>query len=271
MLQIDRIINRLVFVISVCCSSAVNGQSLTGEWKGSFVINAFVQKITGYVIEENASNVIKLDVPERKIYELIYNLKQDGDSVIFSRVNAQGDLFEFKGVRSRNTISGSVTLHNKYMKDKPGMFQLMKSNANILRGQQFPSFSVQTIEGNNISKSDFRGNYLMLDFWATWCAPCVAKRPKLEALKKEHGDQLQIVSISLDKDLKTVKDFRDAKYPMQWYHVLKSEKFKDAFVKAYVPQGLPYGYLMDSEGKVLAFGTDLNAENFEETVIRVFK
>ena len=148
---------------------------------------------------------------------------------------------------------------------------MMRSNASLYRGSEAPPFEFETLEGSITKNDDFQGQYYMLDFWATWCKPCVAKRPKLEALKEKMGDDLEIVSISLDKSEAVVNTFRQKQFPMDWVHVLKSKKWDDPFVDKYVKDGLPYGYLMDKDGKVVAFGKELDAENFDKTVARVFE
>ncbi|MGD1961964.1 MAG: TlpA family protein disulfide reductase [Fulvivirga sp.] len=262
---------RLISIALVISSLSSQSQTLEGEWKGSYILNSHVEKITAYILDEAQNPQVKLDAPDREVYDLDYNLSQKNDSVIFSRYNSQGNLFEFKGVRSGNTITGQAVLHSDYMKDKPGLFQMMRSNASLYRGSEAPPFEFKTIEGKVTTNDDFQGQYYMLDFWATWCKPCVAKRPKLEALKEKMGDDLEIVSISLDKSEAVVNTFRQKQFPMDWVHVLKSKKWDDPFVDKYVKDGLPYGYLMDKDGKVVAFGKELDAENFDKTVARVFE
>ncbi|MEQ8906880.1 TlpA disulfide reductase family protein [Ekhidna sp.] len=262
---------KLFFNLFILTSAFVNAQSFEGEWKGSYVLNANVVKFTIFVLENNGVSEVKLDVPDSKVFNLEYQITRNGDSITFSRINSQGYLAEFKGLKNGEVITGSITIHSEYLKDNPGLFQLMKSNAKIIRGRKMPNFNLETMNGVQISNEDFKNQYYMLDFWATWCAPCVAKRPKLEALKEKFDDRIQIVSISLDKDVQTVEDFRSKKYPMSWYHVVKSKKFKDPFIKEYLPSGLPYGYLVNNYGEVVAFGAELNADNIDNTINRVLK
>lgn len=260
-----------ILIILMISSLSSHAQTLEGEWKGSYVLNANVEKITAYLTSDGEDIQVRLDAPDRRVFDLEYSLAHNGDSVTFSRYNSKGNLFEFKGVLANKTIVGQAVLHSEYMKDKPGLFQLMKSNAPVYRGAKAPTFKFNTIDGATTSNEDFSDTYFMLDFWATWCKPCVAKRPKLEALKQKLGDQLRIVSISLDASAEIVNAFREDKYPMNWVHVLKSEKWDDPFINKYLQEGLPYGYLMDKNGKVIAFGKELDAENFDNTLSRVMK
>ncbi len=64
-----------------------------------------------------------------------------------------------------------------------------------------PAFTLNSIEGNNISLSDLKGKYLFVDIWATWCGPCLQQLPAMKELEqKYHGQNIEFVSISVDKD-----------------------------------------------------------------------
>lgn len=258
-----------ILILLIIATSSAKGQNLEGEWKGSYILNANVEKISAYILDSNQGSSLGLDAPDRNVFDLNYNLSVIGDSVLFSRVNSRGNLFEFKGVIAGNFITGQVVLHNEYMANKPGLFQLMKSNASVFRGQDAPEFNLETSNGQVITEKDFQGQYYMLDFWATWCKPCVAKRPKITSLKDKMGDDLKIVSISLDESWEVVQEFRDKKFSMPWIHVLKSDKWDDPFIKSNVPEGLPYGFIVNKKGQIIAHGNELNAENFDQTIARI--
>jgi len=66
-------------------------------------------------------------------------------------------------------------------------------------GVPAPEFTLLDTEGNEVSLSSFRGKYVYLDFWATWCSPCIRSMPMLEKYQKDYGDFLEVVSISIDK------------------------------------------------------------------------
>lgn len=96
-------------------------------------------------------------------------------------------------------------------------------------GKAAPLFEIRTLEGNNLSLSDFRGKVVLIEFWATWCPPCKASIPEIEALKKKFNDNdLVVLGINLDEG----SDIKD-----------RVAAFKEAYRITY-PIGL------DSEGKV---------------------
>lgn len=177
----------------------------------------------------------------------------------------------FSGNLNGKIIDGTYRYNGDGMENNPGIFQMMKSKSKPIKGAEYPEFNLVTLEGEKITKSDFKNKYLILDFWATWCQPCVQKRPALEAISRNYPNNIEIVSISLDKEKEKVEAFRNDKFPMQWRHFIKTEMFKDAFVREYAPQGLPYGYILNPKGEIVAFGDELKADILEDTVIHILK
>ena len=74
-------------------------------------------------------------------------------------------------------------------------------------GQEAPDFELQDATGQKLSLRSLRGKPVLLNFWATWCAPCVEEMPSLENLAGRVGDSLHVVTVSVDEDWETVKKF----------------------------------------------------------------
>lgn len=74
-----------------------------------------------------------------------------------------------------------------------------------------PSFKVKTLQGKTVSSSELKGTVVVLDFWATWCAPCIQKFPKLERLEEKYEDEPNLyvagVNTSQDNSLNDVRTF----------------------------------------------------------------
>jgi thiol-disulfide isomerase/thioredoxin len=114
-----------------------------------------------------------------------------------------------------------------------------------------PDFSVTTMQGEYVSLEDLRGRVVLLDFWATWCGPCVAATPGLVRLQKKYaGDPVTIVGVSLDRDREAWKGYVE-KNRMEWPQYLDNGRV----AKLFGVQPIPTYIVIDHEGVVRATKT----------------
>jgi len=123
-----------------------------------------------------------------------------------------------------------------------------------------PDFTLQSLDGKAVHLSDFRGKAVLLNFWATWCAPCKIEMPWFVELQKQYGPEgLQIVGVAMDDaSPKEIGDFAKemgVNYPV----LIGKESVGDAYGGV---QFLPETFYIDRNGKVLdrAFGLKGRAE-----------
>jgi thiol-disulfide isomerase/thioredoxin len=110
-----------------------------------------------------------------------------------------------------------------------------------------PSFTVQTLDGQTISSSTWRGKVTLLNFWATWCPPCKAEIPDLIALQNKYRDQLQIIGISEDETPDVVRRFI-AEHRINYPVVMATPDIQRALPGV---SGLPTSFMLDREGRVV--------------------
>ena len=123
----------------------------------------------------------------------------------------------------------------------------------VTKRRQEPIVDVNFIDPKGETKTfnDFKGNYILVNFWATWCPPCVLELPSLEKLaKKLEKDGLQVIAISLDtqKDQQGIRDFllnRGIGDFAQYLDNLQSIQ------KSIYMRGIPTSVLLDPEGNIL--------------------
>ena len=123
-------------------------------------------------------------------------------------------------------------------------------------GGALPDVTAATLDGGEESFSAYADQVVLLDFWATWCGPCVQSLPKLRELDESLPDErFEIVSISVDEELDTVTEFQ-VDEPMPWanWHIGP----KSEILKTWVIRGYPTYLLVDGEGTVLARTHDLD-------------
>lgn len=116
-------------------------------------------------------------------------------------------------------------------------------------GETAPAFTLPDQNGKTVSLADFRGKYVMLDFWASWCGPCKGELPYLKEIWEQYKDKnFVLLSVTCDKNNEAWKK-AITNEGMNWYHV--SAKDTDLLDK-YDAQGIPRIVLIDKEGKIVA-------------------
>ncbi|MEH6406802.1 MAG: TlpA disulfide reductase family protein [Leeuwenhoekiella sp.] len=109
-------------------------------------------------------------------------------------------------------------------------------------------FNLKLIDGDGAIKSlaDFKGKVIFMNFWATWCPPCVAEMPSIAKLHKEMGDEVAFVMLSFDQDFDKAKDFNKRKgYGLPIYAPASN------LPEMYQSSALPTTYIIDASGKLV--------------------
>ena len=133
-------------------------------------------------------------------------------------------------------------------------------------GRKAPEFTTTTLDGRELKLADFRGKFVLLDFWATWCAPCVAELPNVQSAHKElAGKGLEVVSISFDKKAETAAKFMKDR-GIAWPQVWAEGADKGTLAQFYGVGGIPATFLIDPDGMIVA--TDLKGAAMRETIAR---
>jgi peroxiredoxin len=132
-----------------------------------------------------------------------------------------------------------------------------------------PDFTLPDPNGKMISLKSFRGKYVLVDFWASWCGPCRQENPTVVAAFNRFKDKnFTVLGVSLDDNkAKWLKAIQDDK--LTWTHVSDLKQWESIVVPMYQIQGIPFNVLVDPNGKVIA--SELRGEDLEKTLSSVLK
>lgn len=112
-----------------------------------------------------------------------------------------------------------------------------------------PAFSLPGLDGQNIDSSAYKDKVLLINFWATWCAPCRKEIPRFVELQKQYGDQgFQILGISMDDSDKPVRDFYK-EFNMNYPVAMGNEATADSYGGVL---GLPVNVIIGRDGRIYA-------------------
>lgn len=133
-------------------------------------------------------------------------------------------------------------------------------------GALAPEFSQANVDGRQVKLSDFKGKYVLLDFWASWCGPCRQENPNVVKVYNQFKDKnFTVLGISLDRPgaksawLKAIEDDK-----LTWTHVSDLNFWKNEVAVMYNVTGIPQNFLLDPEGRIIA--KNLRGEQLEATL-----
>lgn len=141
---------------------------------------------------------------------------------------------------------------------------VQKLEASLKLGAQFPDFAVNDMAGKPLAVANYKGRVVLLDFWATWCGPCIAELPNLKkTYEKHHKHGFEIIGVSLDQDKAQLTAFLE-KNGMPWVQYFSGPDMPNKLVESYGIRSIPATFLLDGEGKIIAKG--LRGDDLESAV-----
>jgi thiol-disulfide isomerase/thioredoxin len=147
--------------------------------------------------------------------------------------------------------------------------QAPREKTYALLGQQAPEIEMNDIKGSPFKLSSLKGKYVLVDFWASWCAPCRAENPNVVAAYQKYKDKnFTILGVSLDNDKANWETaIKDDK--LTWNHISDLKQWESPVVAQYQFDGIPFNVLLDPQGKIIA--SSLRGETLEKKLEEVLK
>lgn len=154
----------------------------------------------------------------------------------------------------------------------PNEFELDENWVTLQVGDSVPDFELNLRGGESqkISRKGLLGKVVLIDFWATWCKPCIKEFPNLKEQYEKYQDQdFEILSISLDENKVALDNFlKNNTFP--WKNAHLQEGFKSDLVKRFHIAVIPKPILVDREGTIIAIDEEASGENLNQKLSEIF-
>ena len=150
------------------------------------------------------------------------------------------------------TGTEAAKIAGAYLEKLESQKESLKIQSSLKPGAAFPDFDAKDVAGAPLSIGKYKGKVVLVDFWATWCGPCVAELPNvIAAYSKYHDKGFEIVGISLDETEDKLKKFV-AEKKMPWQQYFDGKGWESDLGRKYGVNSIPATYLLDRDGKIVA-------------------
>lgn len=190
------------------------------------------------------------------------NSNINSPNVVYAVMNLDGedyiDAFDHLGDEARTSFLYPLA-QNKYQNVQQRLEQERKQNAMASGDVTAPDFTLKNLEGKDVSLSDFRGKWVILDFWGSWCIWCIKGFPELKEAYEKYKGELEVIGLDC-RETEEAWKAGVAKYELPWVNLYCPDG--NPLISEFGIQGYPTKAIIDPQGKIRNITTGHNPEFF---------
>ncbi|MEL7832697.1 redoxin domain-containing protein [Fodinibius sp. N2] len=208
------------------------------------------------LIDHNQNDTLEVGSGSNEVY-----------STDFSQMRKTQKYFTYPTFKlgDKNWQIANIDPHGKWVRLRPATNK--STNERITIGKPAPNWQATTVNGDEIGSEKLEGSYVLLDFWGSWCGPCIEEIPLLQKVYHQFKNQnLQLVGFAYESETSLDKALKE--YQLSWPQILdQSGKYSAKFLV----HGYPTHFLIGPNGKILEKGSSLRGEQLIPTLEKYLK
>jgi thiol-disulfide isomerase/thioredoxin len=242
-------------------------RDFTNAWAHSFGIADSVRKIYGQETSIYDVNRLAYNALNARRLEVIRFVEEDKAQAFAEMYLAAERIGEAPFEEAtRSMIQFVQKWTDSYPEYTDFITRFYNQMKRVQPGEPAINFAFPNAQSDTVRLSDFKGKYVFLDFWASWCSPCLEEFPDMAELYNQlDTSQIEFVGIGLDQEFETWKASIQ-RYPMPWIQLYGGREFENPLFKAYRGGGIPLVVLIGPDGKILRFDDVKASLNLHEVL-----
>ncbi len=260
----------------VALVKAVNAKLVAGNFNETTLAPELAQFDTIIAAQKGAKTdlVAQIIMSKAQLYLQVLNNLDAGEALV---KKVKDDYADTKFAPSAAKLYEQIELMKA---EKAAIEKIEKPQAELLPGKMFPDFSATDLAGKPLSVGALKGKVVLIDFWSTYCPPCIIQMSKFSDIyKKYHAQGFEIIGISIDGERKRLESFLKQNQDISWPQTFEASKESPNWMgKLAVKYGIAYtpcSILIGADGKIIAkeyhgksFGEPLSGPGLEAAVAK---